>query len=121
MTRPPPSSRSWSGRAGAGVPPQPGRGVLILGFAGSHGVVVSGQGVVVGFVLADETGRHADCARLTMASVDMMFQVLCERGHPLAEDIDFIFYKNIFIHLFSFSSSNSSSNFDIILDIDIQQ
>jgi hypothetical protein len=37
-------------------------------------------------LLADETGRHADCARLAMASVDMMFQVLCERGHPLSLD-----------------------------------
>lgn len=37
-------------------------------------------------LLADETGRHADCARLVMASVDMMFQVLCERGHPLSLD-----------------------------------
>ena len=37
-------------------------------------------------LLADETNRHADCARLAMASVDMMFQVLCERGHPLSLD-----------------------------------
>jgi hypothetical protein len=37
-------------------------------------------------LLADETGRHADCVRLVMSSVDMMFQVLCERGHPLSLD-----------------------------------
>ena len=37
-------------------------------------------------LLADETDRQADCARLAMASVDMMFQVLCERGHPLSLD-----------------------------------
>ena len=37
-------------------------------------------------LLADETGRHAECVRLVMASVDMMFQVLCERGHPLSLD-----------------------------------
>lgn len=37
-------------------------------------------------LLADETGRHADCARLARHSVDMMFQILCERGHPLALD-----------------------------------
>jgi hypothetical protein len=37
-------------------------------------------------LLADETGRHADCVRLVMASVDMMFQVLCDRGHPLSLD-----------------------------------
>ena len=37
-------------------------------------------------LLADETGRHADCARLARHSVDMMFQVLCDRGHPLALD-----------------------------------
>jgi hypothetical protein len=37
-------------------------------------------------LLADETGRRAACARLAMASVDMMFQVLCERGHPLSLD-----------------------------------
>ena len=37
-------------------------------------------------LLADETGRRAECARLARGSVDMMFQVLCERGHPLALD-----------------------------------
>ena len=37
-------------------------------------------------LLADETGRHADCAQLARKSVDMMFQVLCDRGHPLALD-----------------------------------
>jgi hypothetical protein len=37
-------------------------------------------------LLAAETGRHADCAMLARESVDMMFQVLCERGHPLALD-----------------------------------
>ena len=37
-------------------------------------------------LLADETGRHADCARLARDSVDMMFQILCDRGHPLALD-----------------------------------
>lgn len=37
-------------------------------------------------LLADETGRRDECARLARASVDMMFQVLCERGHPLALD-----------------------------------
>jgi hypothetical protein len=37
-------------------------------------------------LLADETGRHADCARLALGSLDMMFQVLCDRGHPLALD-----------------------------------
>jgi len=37
-------------------------------------------------LLADETGRHADCAHLARTSVDMMFQVLCDRGHPLALD-----------------------------------
>lgn len=35
-------------------------------------------------LLADETGRRADCARLALKSVDMMFQVLCDRGHPLS-------------------------------------
>ena len=37
-------------------------------------------------LLADETGQFDGCARLVMASVDMMFQVLCERGHPLSLD-----------------------------------
>jgi hypothetical protein len=37
-------------------------------------------------LLADETGRHSDCVRLALDSVDMMFQVLCDRGHPLALD-----------------------------------
>jgi hypothetical protein len=37
-------------------------------------------------LLADETGRHADCVRLALKSVDMMFQVLCDRGHPLSLD-----------------------------------
>ena len=37
-------------------------------------------------LLADETGRHSDCVRLALNSVDMMFQILCDRGHPLALD-----------------------------------
>ena len=37
-------------------------------------------------LLADETGRQADCAHLARHSIDMMFQILCERGHPLALD-----------------------------------
>jgi hypothetical protein len=37
-------------------------------------------------LLADETGRHEDCVRLARQSVDMMFQILCEKGHPLALD-----------------------------------
>jgi hypothetical protein len=37
-------------------------------------------------LLADQTGRRQECAILARASVDMMFQVLCERGHPLSLD-----------------------------------
>jgi hypothetical protein len=55
--------------------------------AGRGDTLVTWNGAGFDFrLLADETGRHADCARLAMASVDMMFQVLCERGHPLSLD-----------------------------------
>ena len=55
--------------------------------AGRGDTLVTWNGAGFDFrLLADETGRHADCARLVMASVDMMFQVLCERGHPLSLD-----------------------------------
>jgi len=37
-------------------------------------------------LLADETGRPTDCANLARHSVDMMFQILCDKGHPLALD-----------------------------------
>lgn len=37
-------------------------------------------------LLAGETGRRTDCASLALKSVDMMFQVLCDRGHPLSLD-----------------------------------
>jgi hypothetical protein len=49
--------------------------------------IVTWNGAAFDFrLLADETGRHADCVRLARHSVDMMFQILCERGHPLALD-----------------------------------
>ena len=55
--------------------------------AGRGDTLVTWNGAGFDFrLLADETGRHVDCARLVMASVDMMFQVLCERGHPLSLD-----------------------------------
>jgi len=55
--------------------------------AGRGDTLVTWNGAGFDFrLLADETGRPADCARLVMASVDMMFQVLCERGHPLSLD-----------------------------------
>ena len=37
-------------------------------------------------VLALESGRRKDCARLALASIDMMFWLVCQRGHPLALD-----------------------------------
>ena len=55
--------------------------------AGRGDTLVTWNGAGFDFrLLADETGRHADCVRLVMASVDMMFQVLCDRGHPLSLD-----------------------------------
>jgi len=43
----------------------------------------------VGFdfpVLAEQSGRRAECARLAWDSVDMMFHLFCAKGHPLALD-----------------------------------
>ena len=37
-------------------------------------------------ILAEESGRLADCAALAMAHVDMMFNLFCLRGHGLALD-----------------------------------
>ena len=37
-------------------------------------------------VLAEESGMLEECADLALNHVDMMFQVLCKRGHPLALD-----------------------------------
>jgi len=55
--------------------------------AGRGDTLVTWNGAGFDFrLLADETGRRAECARLVMASVDMMFHVLCERGHPLSLD-----------------------------------
>jgi hypothetical protein len=55
--------------------------------AGRGDTIVTWNGAGFDFrLLADETGRRADCARLVKTSVDMMFQVLCERGHPLSLD-----------------------------------
>jgi hypothetical protein len=59
-----------------------------LGAADDRGdTIVTWNGAGFDFrLLADETGRQADCARLARRSVDMMFQILCDRGHPLALD-----------------------------------
>jgi hypothetical protein len=55
--------------------------------AASGDTLVTWNGAGFDFrLLADETGRRQECARLALGSVDMMFQVLCERGHPLALD-----------------------------------
>jgi hypothetical protein len=55
--------------------------------AGRGETLVTWNGAGFDFrLLADETGRRQDCARLALKSVDMMFQVLCDRGHPLALD-----------------------------------
>ena len=35
-------------------------------------------------VLAEESGQLEECRRLTMDHVDMMFHVLCKKGHPLS-------------------------------------
>ena len=35
-------------------------------------------------VLAEESGMREECRELALAHVDMMFHVLCKRGHPLA-------------------------------------
>jgi hypothetical protein len=37
-------------------------------------------------ILAEESGLRADCGRLALAHVDMMFHVVCSRGFPLALD-----------------------------------
>ena len=37
-------------------------------------------------ILAEESGRQADCARLALEHVDMMFHLFCLRGHGLALD-----------------------------------
>ncbi len=37
-------------------------------------------------VLALESGRIEPCARLALGSVDMMFWLVCQKGHPLALD-----------------------------------
>ena len=54
---------------------------------GQGDTIVTWNGAGFDFrLLADETGQHQACARLALDSIDMMFQVLCERGHPLALD-----------------------------------
>jgi hypothetical protein len=64
------------------------RVLLALGAAVDRGdTIVTWNGAGFDFrLLADETGRYAECARLARTSVDMMFQVLCDRGHPLSLD-----------------------------------
>jgi hypothetical protein len=54
---------------------------------GQGDTIVTWNGAGFDFrLLADETGRQPDCVRLALNSVDMMFQILCDRGHPLALD-----------------------------------
>jgi hypothetical protein len=37
-------------------------------------------------VLAEESGMLAECADLALASIDMMYQVICTKGYPLGLD-----------------------------------
>jgi hypothetical protein len=49
--------------------------------------IVTWNGVGFDFpVLAVESGRFADCIELALGSVDMMFQLFCDKGYPLALD-----------------------------------
>jgi len=49
--------------------------------------LVTWNGVGFDFpVLAEQSGRHEECVRLAMASVDMMFHLFCVKGHPLSLD-----------------------------------
>jgi hypothetical protein len=47
--------------------------------------LVSWNGLSFDFnILAEESGLPEECARLALQHVDMMFQVVCELGHPVA-------------------------------------
>jgi hypothetical protein len=49
--------------------------------------VVSWNGLMFDFdVLAEESGRMVECAKLALRHVDMMFHVLCAKGFPLGLD-----------------------------------
>jgi hypothetical protein len=49
--------------------------------------IVTWNGVGFDFaVLAEQSGRRAECAELAWNSIDMMFHLFCAKGHPLALD-----------------------------------
>lgn len=48
-------------------------------------VLVTWNGLGFDFdVLAEESGEHAACVRLALAHVDLMFDLHCRKGHPVA-------------------------------------
>jgi len=49
--------------------------------------VVTWNGLGFDFdILAEESGREADCRKLAVEHVDMMFHVFCEKGYPVSLD-----------------------------------
>ncbi len=59
----------------------------LMKIVGGGDTLVTWNGTSFDFqVLAGETGRTEHCARLALGSVDMMFWLVCQRGHPLALD-----------------------------------
>lgn len=50
---------------------------------GYHLVTLNGQGFDLD-ILAEESGRHEDCARLALDHIDMMFQAVCVLGHAIS-------------------------------------
>ncbi|MGQ0552840.1 MAG: ribonuclease H-like domain-containing protein [Planctomycetota bacterium] len=78
--------------AGAGVPaPQLSRGEARALVADLQRLVAEGytlvtwNGAAFDFpILAEESGATSECAALAAGHVDMMFQVVCEKGHRLS-------------------------------------
>ena len=57
----------------------------LMSAAGSGLTLLTWNGLGFDFdILAEESGRKADCAALAMGHVDMMFHLFCLRGHGLA-------------------------------------
>lgn len=59
----------------------------LLAHVANGDTLVTWNGLSFDFhVLAIESGRREECATLAMGSIDMMFWLVCQRGHPLALD-----------------------------------
>ncbi len=89
-----PAPRLWHGGQGQGTPTarmerQEAAALVqyLIDMVAAGFTVVTWNGLAFDYdILAEESGRIADCKQLAMQQIDMMFHIFCIKGFPIALD-----------------------------------